>query len=99
MAGGPRLQANIEYLQTKYGGALRRGATKAEVAQRLAWNRMIGRAHNYWVDFVYSFNAQRWRERRTGRGTLRHHMPAGMKCHLRLQAFKMTSGSASSRNL
>jgi len=47
----------IEYLQTKYGDALDAGATKAERAQMLAWNRMIDE-HTYWVAVIQP----RWRE-------------------------------------
>jgi glutathione S-transferase len=47
----------IEYLKGKYGDALDAGATNAERAQMLAWNRMIDE-HTYWVAVIQP----RWRE-------------------------------------
>lgn len=47
----------IEYLQRKYGEALDEGASAAERAQMLAFNRMIDE-HTYWVAVIQP----RWRE-------------------------------------
>ena len=47
----------IEYLQGKYGDAIDEGASAAERAQMVAFNRMIDE-HTYWVAVIQP----RWRE-------------------------------------
>ena len=69
----------IEYLQGKYGDALDQGATPAERAVMMAFNRMIDE-HTYWVAVIQP----RWRETENWEKYLRiiagsNDVPAGLR--------------------